>query len=208
MDLEKLATERGISIPTFYKRLREMTQEDILIKDKGKGKKSSYRLNPKIVPKIVTELEILKLEIEAHVAKEIREKAKESDEKEVLDLQSRWLAALNLWALLEHIDTGDREKPFIRIAEFYDEQLLLKQQPYRQKIRAVTPFLTDAELIRASDAYTPLGNNPEYKIEIKRWKQALRELFPEQIKAIEGLYAKVRAGKSDFKIMASEEGHK
>jgi hypothetical protein len=45
-----------------------------------------------------------------------------------------------------------------------------------------------------------LGDQKEYKIKIDRWKKALRELFPEEIKAFEALYAKVRAGESDFKI--------
>jgi hypothetical protein len=185
MDLEKLVTEHGIPIPTFYRRLREMTQEGILIKDKGKGKKSSYRLNPKAVSKEEKELETLKLDIDLFINRKVREAAAEKlDKKEVLQIHSLWSGALNLWAVLEQIDTG---KPFIRIAKFYNEGLLLKQQPYRQAILSATPFLPFPELIRLSDPNTCLGDKKEYKAKTDQWKKALRELFPEQIEALEGL---------------------
>jgi len=198
MDLEKLAVERGIPTPTFYRRLREMTQDGILIKDKGKGKKSSYCLNRRAMSKEEQDFEVMKLEIEHFINYQMQDKAQKSDKKAVLELQVAWLGALNLWALLEQIDTG---KPFIEIAEAYDKGLLSKQQPYRQEILATTQLLPSLpELIRLSDYRVALGDQKEYKIKIDQWKKALREVFPEQIEAFEKKIAEVRAGKSAFKI--------
>lgn len=194
-DLEnRTMKELGIVHSTFYKKIRKLIDKDLIRKDRPTWKNAIYRLNYEALTEDMKErmmLDKFKFEIEPHILNELWEIAKEvKNEEAVIKAQTSWLGALCLWAMLKGIETG---KPFIEIAVFYTKQFLGKQQPYRRVILSATPLLSIEEIIHMSSKDMSLGDKEVYQSAIKRWKQALLRVFPDQIKAFEDMYAKVKA---------------
>lgn len=200
-ELEKHVTEKtGISRATFYRRLAELVEHGFLLKDITKRRNTAYRLNYNTT--------LLKLEVLSDINKRmqpseiafLKDEAKEGDLLEKLGSE---IAALSLWALLEQIGTGEPAQETVNYCLSYigGAQALLK----RAIIRKETPWIDMTKEIALFDPKVALGECPEYKQALKRFAEALEKHFP-RAKDFDKLATQVRAGKSDFKIMTSEEG--
>jgi predicted transcriptional regulator len=198
-ELEKHVTEKtGISRATFYRRLAELVEQGLILKDTTKRRNTAYRLNYNAT--------MLKREVLTNINEEMQPCEIEflKDEKKEADLLEKLgseIAALSLWALLEHIRTGE---PAQETADYYLSYIggapaLLK----RAIIRKETPWIDMTKEIALHDPKTALREFPEYDQVLKRFAEALEKLFP-RVKDFAKLDAKVRAGKSAFKITSKD----
>lgn len=200
-ELEKHVTEKtGISRATFYRRLAELVEHGFLLKDITKRRNTAYRLNYNTTLLKREVLTNINEKMQPHEIAFLKDEAKEGDLLEKLGSE---IAALSLWALLEQIGTGE---PMHETVNFYlsyigGAQGFLK----RAIIRKETPWIEHEKEIALFDPKVALQEHPEYKQALKRFAEALKEKFP-RAKDFDKLAAQVRAGKSDFKIMTSEEG--
>jgi Fe2+ or Zn2+ uptake regulation protein len=202
-ELEKrIMKKTGISRATFYRRLAELVESGHLLKDVTKRRNTAYRLNYNAM--------LLRLEILSDINKrmqphEIEFLKNETREADLLEKLGSEIAALSLWALLEQIGTGEPAQETVNYYLSYigGAQALLK----RAIMRKETPWIEHEKEIALYDPKAALGKFPEYEQALKRFSEALRneKLFP-RAKDFDKLAAKIRAGKSDFKIMASKEG--
>lgn len=198
-DLEKHVTEKtGISRATFYRRLAELVEQGLILKDMTKRRNTAYRLNYNAT--------LLKLEVLRYINEHMHPfeisymKGKEEikDETNLLKELGSQIAKTSLWALLKQIRTGE---PYIDVVSYYlsyigGAQALLK----RTIIQMEAPYLEDKKRIALSDPKVALGELPEYEAAVKRYEEAFKALYKKEAEDLDALDAKVRAGKSAFKI--------
>jgi predicted transcriptional regulator len=204
-ELEKSVTEKtGISRATFYRRLAELVEKGLVLKDVTKRRNTAYRLNYNAT---LLKLEVLRY-INEHMhpfeIKYMKGKEEIKDETNLLKELGSQIAKTSLWALLKQIRTGE---PYVDVVSYYlsyigGAQALLK----RTIIQMEAPYLEDKKRIALSDPKVALGELPEYEAAVKRYEEAFKTLYKKEAEDLDALDAKVHEGKSDFKIMASEEG--
>ncbi|MCW4046169.1 MAG: hypothetical protein NWE99_01205 [Candidatus Bathyarchaeota archaeon] len=204
-ELEKHVTAKtGISRATFYRRLAELVEQGLILKDMTKRRNTAYRLNYNAT--------LLKLEVLRYINDHMQPfeinymKGKEEikDEANLLKELGNQIAKTSLWALLKQIKTGE---PYADVVSYYlsyigGAQALLK----RTIIQKETPYLEDNKRIALFDPKVALGELPEFDAAVKRYEEAFKTLYKKEAEDLDALDAKVREGKSAFKIMASKEG--
>jgi predicted transcriptional regulator len=194
-ELEKRVMEKtGISRATFYRRLAELVEKGLILKDVTKKRNTAYRLNYNAT--------LLKWEVLSNINEkmqpcEIEFLKDETKEVDLLEKLGSEIAALSLWALLEQVGTGEPVQETVNYYLSYigGAQALLK----RVIIRKETPWIDMTKEIALFDPKVALGKFPEYKQALKRFAEALEKQFP-RAQDLEKLKEKVQAEKSDFKI--------
>lgn len=106
LNIEKEATKRGISKPTFYRRLGELTQEGILDKKDVSHKDIRYRVSFRHMPVEQARVLLFKRHALMKINQHLDSVAKTSDEQEIMKELLKWTSALSLYTLLWQIKTG------------------------------------------------------------------------------------------------------
>lgn len=182
--IERAAVIRGISKPTFYRRLGEMIKEGVLSRKVVSRKDTRYHVNLSKLPKEYARVTLFKTIIMTEINKHIEETVKKFDELEVMKDLSRWIGALAAYTVLKEIETG---QPYTDAVDYYIKQpggapkflrriINIKGNPSAYEDDSKRPKLMTDE---------PLGNHEEYRQEIEEFYKAIEKLYPQEWMAIE-----------------------
>jgi len=198
-ELEKRIMEKTrISRATFYRRLAELVKKGLLLKDVTKRRNTAYRLNYNATLLKMEVLRYINEHMQPFETKYMKGKEEIKDETNLLKELGNQIAKTSLWALLKQIRTGE---PYTDTVSYYlsyigGAQALLK----RTIIQKEAPYLEDKKRIALSDPKVALGELPEFDAAIKRYEEAFKTLYKKESEDLDALDAKVREGKSDYKI--------
>jgi DNA-binding PadR family transcriptional regulator len=195
LDIEKEATKRGISKPTFYRRLTELTKEGTLEKKEISHRDTRYRVSYAILPGGQKQVLLFKQEALAFINTRLRETEAKQDELEVLKELGRWLGALSLYCLYKEIQTG---YPFTEAVIYY-----LHEQPrgaphYLRKsvvYGSKAPDMLD-DLGKLAKAMTdePLGKNEKFGLGLGNLFETLKKIYPKEFDAFSMLWEYIMFG--------------
>lgn len=107
LDIEREAMSRGISKPTFYRRLTDMAKEGILEKlEVSRKKDTRYRVNFRYLPEGQAKVLLFKRGALMKINEHMDQVAKKNDEQEIVKELGKKIGALGLYSLLKTIETG------------------------------------------------------------------------------------------------------
>jgi len=186
IDIEQKALEKGISKPTFYRRLKDMTEDCSLEKNQISHKDIRYRVNFKYLPEKQKQLLRFKLWVMTNINNQMEDTMKKFDEQEVLNALARWIGALGVYTILKQIDTG---LPYTDALEFYVKQPGGAPKFLRRiaiaKGRGAWTDLEDFSKMAKLMTDEPLGKHEEYQSGLQTFYEALENLYPKEFIAFE-----------------------
>ncbi len=202
MDIEQKAFEKGISKPTFYRRLKEMTEDRSLEKQQISHKDIRYRVNFQYLPEEQENLLSFKIWVMTEINNHLEETMKKFDEQEVLKELTRWIGALGAYTILKQIETG---LPYTDALEFYVKQPGGAPKFLRRitiaKGRGAWTDLEDFSKMAKLMTDEPLGKHEEYKTGLEAFYEALEKLYPKEFIAFEHVWV----GKKKLESEPAEE---
>ena len=195
LDIEKRAIERGISKPTFYRRLMELTKEGILQKKEISHRDIRYGVSYAHLPSGQKQVLRFKREALMFINKRLRETEAKQDEQEVLKELGSWLGALNLYCLYEEIESG---YPFTDAVRYYlHEQpggaphYLRKSVVYGSK---APDILDDFGKLAKAMTDEPLGKNEKFRPGLDNLFEILKRIYPKEFDALSMLSEYILTG--------------
>lgn len=187
LDIQKEATKRGISKPTFYRRLSEMTKEGILNKKEISHKDIRYQVSYEHLPR--GQLVVLRFKREAFkfINKHLRETETKQDEQEVLKELGRWLGALSLFCLYREIESG---YPYTDAVKYYLHEpggaphYLRKSVVYGSKPPDILDDFSKLEKVMTDE---PLGDGLKFVEGLISLLKTLEKIYPQEFNAFESI---------------------
>jgi len=202
INIEKAAIIIGISKPTFYRRLGEMTKEGILTRKVKSRKDILYRINFSKLPREYAEVTNFKIWVMTEINNHMEETMKKFDEQEVLKELSTWIGALCSYTVLKQIETG---LPYTDAVEYYIKQPGGAPKFLRRivisKGRGAWTDLEDFSKMAKLMTDEPLGKHEEYQSGLNMFYEVLEKLYPKEFIAFEHVWV----GKRKPGEMATEE---
>ena len=181
LDIEIEATKHGISKPTFYRRLTELTRDGILEKKEISHKDIRYHVSFQHMPKEQAKVLRFKQYALMKINAVLESVAQKNDEQELLKELSKWIGALSLYCLLKQIETGI---PYTDAVMYYLTQPGGAPKYLRAKIvySSGVIWTLDKDFGKLAKAMTdePLGTHEQFKPRIAYLFEVMQNLYQMQ----------------------------
>lgn len=174
--LQSEAIKRGMSSSTFYRLLKQLKQKGILQKQRNEGRKGVfYRLNPKALPKDVSDIKELQNLALSKINEKMNKIENVFDEVVCYKQLTYWLGALTLYSAYEAVIEGRPE--FMEVPAYYVKYISGAQAYIRRAINRRIIGKVAEERPLTSDERTILERelqNPKVSLEELRAKYKLK----------------------------------
>jgi len=192
LDIERGATRRGISKPTFYRRLSEMTKEGILNKKEISHKDIRYQVSYEHLPAEQSAVLCFKIEALKFINKRLREIETKQDEQEVLKELGKWLGVLSIFCLYQEIDSGipytDAVKYYLHDQPGGAQHYLRKSVVYGSKAPDILDDFAKLEKAMTDEA---LGNNNKFIPGTINLLETLKKIYSREFDALYMLWESI-----------------
>ena len=177
LDIEREAIRRGISKPTFYRRLMELAKEGILEKDKVSHRDIRYRVNFQRMPEEQARVVLFKRYVLSKLDLILQQIAQKNDEQELIKELAKWIGALSLFSLMKQIQTG---LPYTDAVTYYITEPKGAPRFIRGKIvyssGVIWQLEKDRGKLEKAMIDEPLGE--KFKREVDYFFEVMQTLFP------------------------------
>jgi Fe2+ or Zn2+ uptake regulation protein len=177
LDIEREAIKRGISKPTFYRRLMELAKEGILEKGKVSHRDIRYRVNFQRMPEEQAKVVLFKRYVLNKLDLILQQIAQKNDEQELIKELAKWIGALSLFSLMKQIQTG---LPYTDAVTYYITEPKGAPRFIRGKIvyssGVIWQLEKDRGKLEKAMIDEPLGEG--FKTEVDYFFEVMQRLFP------------------------------
>lgn len=193
LDIEREAIKRGISKPTFYRRLMELAKEGILERDKVSHRDIRYSVKWQHMPEKQVEVFLFKHYVMDKLDVFLQQIAEKNDEQELIKELAKWIGTLSIFTLMKQIQTG---LPYTDAVTYYITEPKGAPRFLRGKIVYSSGVIwrLEKDLGELEKAMTdqPLGER--FKREVAYFFEVMQTLFPIEVDTFNGMIETIQSG--------------